>query len=103
MIKNSLDSYSHLGEYIISCQEKNGAIAWDGEKVVKSKAFRVRAVDTTGAGDMFAGTFLYCVSSGKNLDLSAKFANLCAAKVVEQYGPRLEQEELVKIKRSFGK
>ena len=29
MIKDSLDSYSHLGEYIISCQEKNGAIAWE--------------------------------------------------------------------------
>ena len=29
MIRNLLDSYSHLGEYIISCQEKNGAIAWE--------------------------------------------------------------------------
>jgi len=29
MIKDSLDSYGHLGEYIISCQEKNGAIAWE--------------------------------------------------------------------------
>ena len=29
MIRNSIDSYGHLGEYIISCQEKNGAIAWE--------------------------------------------------------------------------
>ena len=34
MIKESLHSYSHLGEYIISCQEKNGAIAWEPDSKI---------------------------------------------------------------------
>ncbi|MFL2753672.1 MAG: prenyltransferase [Gammaproteobacteria bacterium] len=29
MIKNSIDSYHHLGAYIISCQGKGGVIAWE--------------------------------------------------------------------------
>ena len=29
MISESIDKYGYLGEYIVSCQEKNGAIAWE--------------------------------------------------------------------------
>ena len=29
MISGSIETYGYLGEYIVSCQEKNGAIAWE--------------------------------------------------------------------------
>ena len=38
---------------------KMGALLWDGERFLLSPAFRVRAVDTTGAGDIFHGAFVF--------------------------------------------
>ena len=57
-----------------------------------------RAVDTNGAGDMFAGAFLYAITSGQNYQWAAKLANECAARVVSQFGPRLDIEELIAIR-----
>ena len=29
MINKSINTFDYLGEYIVSCQEENGAIAWE--------------------------------------------------------------------------
>jgi sugar/nucleoside kinase (ribokinase family) len=42
----------------------------------------VSAVDTTGAGDAFAGAFLACILKGHGLVEAARRANACAGKVV---------------------
>ena len=52
---------------------------------------KVKAVDTTGAGDMFAGAFLYGMTHGFRLDKSIKVANFLAAQVVSQFGARLSE------------
>jgi sugar/nucleoside kinase (ribokinase family) len=36
-----------------------GVLAWDGKEFVQVSGFRVHAVDTTGAGDIFHGAFVY--------------------------------------------
>ena len=48
------------------------------------------AVDTTGAGDTFAGGVLYGLASGFSLEDSARLGNYAAAAVVSVFGPRLE-------------
>ena len=80
----------------------NGAITYDGEAVFRSEGVSVKAIDTNGAGDMFAGAFLYAITSGKGCDWAAKLANDCAARVVSRFGPRLDLEEFDKIKAKFG-
>lgn len=49
-------------------------------------AFRVSAIDTTGAGDAFNGGLLTALSEGKNLWEAAKFANALAALSVQKLG-----------------
>ena len=66
-----------------------GAWVYDGSSLHHSPAQQVSAVDTNGAGDMFAGAFLYAITHGHDFQKAAQLANLCAAKVVSQYGPRL--------------
>jgi len=44
----------------------NGAIFFDGKSLVQVPGVKARAIDTNGAGDMFAGTFLYAITSGKS-------------------------------------
>jgi sugar/nucleoside kinase (ribokinase family) len=36
-----------------------GALAWDGRRYLPCPGYAVRAVDTTGAGDIFHGAFIY--------------------------------------------
>ena len=52
-------------------------------------AFACRPVDVTGAGDMFAGAFLYGVTHGVPAEKAAHAANFLAMKVITQIGARL--------------
>ncbi len=45
--------------------------------------------DLTGAGDMFAGAFLYGVTHGYSPEVAAKGANYLCMKVITQVGARL--------------
>jgi sugar/nucleoside kinase (ribokinase family) len=80
----------------------NGAITFDGHTMNQSKGVEANAIDTNGAGDMFAGAFLYAITSGKSYAWAAGLANDCAARVVAQFGPRLESSEFDAIKAKFG-
>ena len=49
-------------------------------------AYRVKAVDTTGAGDAFNGGLLTALSEGKSLREAARFGNALAALSVQRMG-----------------
>lgn len=56
-----------------------GSMALDGDRVIHVPAFKVHAVDTTGAGDVFRAGFVYALLAGMpTLDV-LKFANAAAA------------------------
>jgi sugar/nucleoside kinase (ribokinase family) len=57
----------------------NGAIALDGDAIVRVPGFRVTAVDTTGAGDVFRAGFIYGLIQGWHTDRLLRFANAAAA------------------------
>ncbi|HYL84979.1 MAG TPA: PfkB family carbohydrate kinase [Candidatus Angelobacter sp.] len=56
---------------------QEGVLAWDGKKFHYAPAFRVEAVDTTGAGDIFHAGFLYGLLQNWPLPRQLHFA--CAA------------------------
>ena len=61
-------------------------------------AEKVKAIDTNGAGDMFAGAFLYAITRGYAPNLAAALGNQAAATVVSQHGNRLTLGQLSTIK-----
>lgn len=67
----------------------DGAIVYDGVAQHHIAPHKVTAVDTNGAGDMFAGAFLYGVTQGWSFPEAGKLASVAAATVVSDYGPRL--------------
>jgi sugar/nucleoside kinase (ribokinase family) len=79
-----------------------GALTFDGNTLNQSKGVEAKAIDTNGAGDMFAGAFLYAITAGRDYAWAADLANDCAARVVAQFGPRLEAQQFVNIKTQFG-
>jgi len=78
-----------------------GAVTFDGSSLDYSHGVKAEAIDTNGAGDMFAGAFLYAITSGKSYGWAASLANDCAARVVAHFGPRLEAQEFDLIKTKF--
>jgi len=88
---------------------RDGALAWDGTQFYYCPAFRVNAVDTTGAGDVFHAGFAYsllrCDALPEILEFSCAAAGLsCTAlgarggirpvgeiEKLRREGPRLER------------
>ena len=66
-----------------------GAVVRDGGATVKIPGFPVEAVDTNGAGDMFAGAFLYGITNGHDVSEAGRLAAYASSRIVAQYGPRL--------------
>lgn len=80
-----------------------GATLFDGEKSIEVVTMPVKAVDTNGAGDLFAGTFMYALSEGKSFEEAGRFACAAASKLVTQFGARLNKPELLELKNIYYK
>jgi sugar/nucleoside kinase (ribokinase family) len=57
----------------------------------------VKALDTNGAGDMFAGAFLYGITHNHSFAEAGKLASLASSRVVSQFGPRLAPAQASKV------
>jgi sugar/nucleoside kinase (ribokinase family) len=68
---------------------KNGALVFDGDTFIQIEPYKVTAIDSNGAGDMFAGAFMYAITHGHSFAEAGKLASLASSKVVGQWGPRL--------------
>ncbi|MCU0638933.1 MAG: PfkB family carbohydrate kinase [Candidatus Krumholzibacteria bacterium] len=65
-----------------------GCVAMAGGSRIESAAFAVDAVDTTGAGDVFHGAFLYGVIRGWDVERTMVFSNAVAAIKCRKRGGR---------------
>lgn len=74
-----------------------GAYIWDGEKEIQVLAPEVKAIDTNGAGDLFAGSFLFGITNGLSYGQAGKLACACASKLVTQFGARLEKDQIQEV------
>jgi len=70
-----------------------GALLFDGKNMIEIAPHQTKAVDSNGAGDMFAGAFLYGITHGHSFYEAGNIASLAASRVVSQFGPRLAAEE----------
>lgn len=70
----------------------DGALVYDGSQLHEIAPHRVQAVDSNGAGDMFAGAFLYGITQGQDFATAGRLASIAAATVVADFGPRLSTE-----------
>lgn len=74
-----------------------GALVYDGAQTHNIAPFPIKAIDTNGAGDMFAGAYLYGITHGYSAAEAGKLASLAASQVVQKFGPRLPVEDYLKL------
>lgn len=100
-LEDAIEGLKRVAKTFVITQGEKGATAFDGVQVLSSPGVSIESVDSNGAGDMFAGAFLYAITSGQNYKCALSFANAAAARVVSQFGPRVAAIEYDRIKAQF--
>jgi sulfofructose kinase len=72
-LRNTLDNV------LVVTMGEQGSSALVGDRFYHEPAFMVHAVDTTGAGDVFRGGFIYALVNGQPMDQALRTANAAAA------------------------
>jgi len=76
---------------------ERGAMFLDHGRILHSPGFKVTVADTTGAGDVFHGAFIYGLLQGWGLEDIARFANAAAALKCTQIGARRGIPDLTQV------
>lgn len=93
-LEDAITALTKIAKKIVITQGKKGAtIITNGERTTV-EAKQVTAVDTNGAGDMFAGAFMYGLTHGYSDKEAGDLAAHAASKIVTTFGARLEKESL---------
>ncbi len=100
-IEQAAEALKNYAKSFVITRGAAGSMVYDGEHTTCTSGVKAKAINTNGAGDMFAGAFLYAISAGHDYVLAAQFANAAAALVVSHFGPRIETSEYAKLKQQF--
>ncbi|MBU0627982.1 MAG: adenosine kinase [Nanoarchaeota archaeon] len=97
--EQAVDELSKLAEIAIVKLGENGSLIKSKGKLIKVHGFKVKAIDTTGAGDIYTAGFLYGLLNDLSLETSGKIASFIASKVVQVKGARLDKIPIEEIKQ----
>ncbi len=96
-LAKACDYLKTLSKGFVITRGPKGALVYDGNSLIEVEPQPVKAVDTVGAGDMFAGAFLYGLTNGMSHADAGKLASAASARLVTSYGPRLEPQEAKEV------
>ena len=83
--------HKHAENVAMTLGENGSILMHDGEAIA-IEGVTIDAVDTTGAGDMYAAGILYGITNGLSWKQSGHLASHAAARIVSQYGARLDRK-----------
>lgn len=75
---------------VVTRSAKGSVILSEGQTLEIDAAPAERVIDTTGAGDLYAGGFLFGLSQGRDLATCGRIASIAAAEVIGHVGARPE-------------
>ncbi len=75
------------GVFTFTLGEK-GSITYAGDKIIRQPAFPVEVVDTTGAGDVFHGAYIYGILNGWSIEKILRTASAAAGLSCTRLGGR---------------
>jgi sugar/nucleoside kinase (ribokinase family) len=100
-LEEAIEQLKQIANSFVITLGADGALTYDGTELTEIPPHRVQAVDSNGAGDMFAGAFLYAITRGEDFPTAGRFASLTAGKIVANYGPRLPAADYRALRAEF--
>jgi ribokinase len=80
---------------------EQGCYVADGKEAHLIEPFKVKVVDTTGAGDAFCAGFIYGLVKGKDLYQCGRFGNFVASRCITQVGARKGLPRLYEVEATL--
>ncbi len=78
---------------VVACTDsENGAHILSGDQRWHAPAMPVQIVDATGAGDLFAGAFLWGLTNGYDLETCGRMGCVGASEIISHIGARPEAD-----------
>lgn len=105
--KTLVERFLRIGPKVVVIKRgaKGSIVGEKNERVRRVPPFRIKAVDTTGAGDVFGAAFLLAYLSTKDVEVAGRFASAAAAISVAGAGwssyPTLDQVNDFLRKKGF--
>jgi sugar/nucleoside kinase (ribokinase family) len=100
-VEAALAKLKLLSKHIVITQSAKGALIHNNGQTFMVPGRKVTAVDANGAGDAFAGAFLYALNAGLGYKTAAELAILISSEVVSKFGPRLANHEYALLLQNF--
>jgi sugar/nucleoside kinase (ribokinase family) len=100
-IEAALQTLAQHANTVVIKRGKNGAVARQGQALVKTKGFEVKSVDAVGAGDSFDAGFIFKWLRGGDLRQCLEFGNMCGALSVTRAGGTAAFSNPTQILRDF--
>jgi sugar/nucleoside kinase (ribokinase family) len=97
--REALDAIAGKCEIAVVKTGPDGSWIKRGDEVIRVEALKVNAIDTTGAGDLYAAGFLYGFSNGFSLDKCGLFGSILAGKVIEVIGARMPEDKWAEARK----
>ena len=86
-IETALNGFQKMGpgQVVITLGAK-GSVGINDQGIIRQEAFNVKTVDTTGAGDVYHGGYIYGLLNGWEMGECMRFASACAALKCKETG-----------------
>lgn len=107
--KNNLATYSFIynkmqdifKNNIIITLESEGSMAFINDTLKLIPSIKVKAIDSTGAGDLFHGAFVYALANHYDLEKALKFSNIVGGLSVTKIGGRYSVPTFEEISKYY--
>ena len=87
--EKAIEYAKSLNMIVAITRSADGSVIVNNNEVIEINPVQVdRVVDTTGAGDLYAGGFLFGMAKGKDLATCGNYASIAAAEIISHYGAR---------------
>lgn len=98
MILNKLTEEYPNTRFVLTLGDK-GSIFGYGNNRIKQNAFKTNPIDTTGAGDTFAGYFVAGLSNGKSIQETLLYSSAAASIATETLGAANSIPSLITVEK----
>jgi len=100
-LDDAIGALAKVADKIVLTQGSQGALIIKGGERTHIEASPVEAIDTNGAGDMFAGAFMYGLTQGFSDRDAGMLASEAAARTVATFGARLDKTVLEQVLKEY--
>lgn len=99
--ENFTKGLSEISNNFVVTDGANPSIVSEEGVMNEVNAYKVSAIDSNGAGDIFAGSSLHKIIKGESFLKACQFGNYASSKIVQEKSPRLSIEEYKKLQEQF--